>query len=182
MAVSQSANVDRLTPIVKLLKPLLVRTVARQGAVRMILFGPARGLRYRILGPFRAPILGGWEPEAQRLMVQHVHRGGVAYDVGANIGIHTLLMARLAGPTGRVYAFEPVPHLFECLRTNLQLNAELSGAVPMQLAMSDRIGVATFDTRASYRRRTPARRRQPGRPSAAGAHEHHLPVRGRGAA
>jgi len=33
--------------------------------------------------------------------------GRVAIDVGANVGWHTLLMAALVGPSGRVYALEP---------------------------------------------------------------------------
>lgn len=33
--------------------------------------------------------------------------GDVLYDIGANIGIYTLLAAERVGPTGHVYAFEP---------------------------------------------------------------------------
>lgn len=35
--------------------------------------------------------------------------GDIVVDVGANIGMMTSLMAKRAGPTGRVYAFEPQP-------------------------------------------------------------------------
>jgi len=128
------------------LKPLLMRTWLRQGAVRRILLGPAKGLRYRIFGPFRAPVFGGWEPEAQRLMVKHLAPGGVAYDIGANIGVHTLLMARLVGPRGRVHAFEPVPHLFERLKENIALNPSLGCAEAWRLALSDASGTAAFYT------------------------------------
>ena len=40
-------------------------------------------------------------------------------DVGANIGLYTLLLARLAGPKGRIHAFEPDPLMVEFLRDNL---------------------------------------------------------------
>ena len=40
-------------------------------------------------------------------------------DVGANIGLYTLLLARLAGPAGRIHAFEPDPLMVDYLRQNL---------------------------------------------------------------
>ena len=43
--------------------------------------------------------------------------GDVFYDVGANIGIYSLLAALCAGPAGRVFAFEP--HLLNCSRTQI---------------------------------------------------------------
>jgi FkbM family methyltransferase len=39
----------------------------------------------------------------------------VAIDVGANIGVWTRRMAEAVGPTGAVYAFEPMPHTFRAL-------------------------------------------------------------------
>jgi len=98
------------------------------------------------MSPFRAPIIGAWEPAAQRLMVRHVTRGSVAYDIGANIGIHTLLLSRLVGNSGQVYAFEPVPALYDRLCENVRLNASLHGARPVQLALGDRSGSAAFYT------------------------------------
>jgi FkbM family methyltransferase len=49
--------------------------------------------------------------------------GATCLDVGANIGAHALVMARAAGPAGRVIAFEPHPELCERLRENVALNA-----------------------------------------------------------
>ena len=40
-------------------------------------------------------------------------------EAGANIGVYTLQLSRLVGPEGRVFTFEPDPHLFACLRENL---------------------------------------------------------------
>jgi FkbM family methyltransferase len=45
-----------------------------------------------------------------------------AIDVGANIGYHTLRMARSVGPDGRVIAIEPAPRAVARLRRNLTLN------------------------------------------------------------
>jgi FkbM family methyltransferase len=50
---------------------------------------------------------GCYEPEVRAEIKRHLSGGGVAIDVGANVGWHALLMAVTAGPSGRVYAFEP---------------------------------------------------------------------------
>jgi FkbM family methyltransferase len=133
-------------PVPRLARNLVARTWLRDGVVRTIIAGPSRGLRYRIMAPFLAPIVGGWEPAAQRLMVRHVPAGSVAYDIGANIGIHTLLLSRLVGLEGQVYAFEPVPELYARLCENVSLNPGLPAARPVQLALGDRSGTAAFYT------------------------------------
>ena len=48
--------------------------------------------------------------------------GQTVYDVGANIGAHTLAFARLVGPTGLVAAFEPQRIVFQMLCANVALN------------------------------------------------------------
>ncbi|MDR2697204.1 MAG: FkbM family methyltransferase [Holophagales bacterium] len=51
-----------------------------------------------------------------------VNPGDIVIEVGANIGAHTVLLARLAGQAGAVLAFEPQPVLFQTLCANLTLN------------------------------------------------------------
>jgi FkbM family methyltransferase len=69
--------------------------------------------------------LGTYEPELQATLSELVQPGMVAYDVGANIGYISLLLARQVGQQGKVYAFEALPANLERLRLNLALN-ELS--------------------------------------------------------
>jgi FkbM family methyltransferase len=103
-------------------KSVLAATIFREGSVRRIFAGPCRGLRYRIFPVYGlAPLRGGWEADAQAVMLKYIGRNAVVYDIGANYGIHTLLMARLA-ENGRVYAFEPVPGIFAELQANVCLN------------------------------------------------------------
>lgn len=42
--------------------------------------------------------------------------GDVAVDVGAHVGKHTLPMARLVAPEGKIIAFEPIPEKFDKLK------------------------------------------------------------------
>ncbi|MBW6497513.1 MAG: FkbM family methyltransferase [Bacteroidales bacterium] len=68
---------------------------------------------------------------------KNLKEGDVFVDVGANIGCYTLVAAKLVGPTGRVFAFEPVSYVFEHLQFNLQLNG-FSQVIPERLALLDK--------------------------------------------
>jgi len=56
-------------------------------------------------------------------------------DIGANIGFHTLQMARTVGEKGQVWAFEPDPSNFETLQLNLKANG-YQNVIAIQAAVS----------------------------------------------
>jgi FkbM family methyltransferase len=56
-----------------------------------------------------------------RLIERTVQPLSVNFDVGANVGVFTLAMAK-ACPTADVFAFEPAPETFEHLRRNVEAN------------------------------------------------------------
>ena len=63
-----------------------------------------------------------WEPHFTRL-VQHVlPRGATVIDAGANLGHHSVVMAKVVGPTGLVIAIEPQRIVFQQLCANAFLN------------------------------------------------------------
>lgn len=73
---------------------------------------------------------------------EHVRPGMRVIDVGANLGLYSVLIARRAGPSGRVLGFEPDPELCAALRENARLNAVAVeahnlalGSAPGQLAL-----------------------------------------------
>ena len=66
--------------------------------------------------------LGTYEPELQSALRELVPPGAFIYDVGANIGYVSLLLAKAAGPGGYVYAFEALPENAERWRKNIALN------------------------------------------------------------
>lgn len=65
---------------------------------------------------------GTFEPELREIFRAVLPIGGVAIDIGANVGWHTLLMARLVGDNGRVLAAEANPSVRSRLQDNLNLN------------------------------------------------------------
>ena len=59
--------------IPKFAKIVLGSTLFRVGQVRTILAGPCRGLKYRVFPDMGlSPLYGGWEADAQALMVKHI--------------------------------------------------------------------------------------------------------------
>ena len=65
---------------------------------------------------------GDYEPHMRRLFNRLTGPGGVALDVGANVGAHTLTLSRLVGAAGHVLAFEPNPAIRKRLQANIELN------------------------------------------------------------
>lgn len=66
--------------------------------------------------------LGTYEPELQAALRELIQPGAIIYDVGANIGYVSLLLAKASGETGKVYAFEALPENAERWRQNIALN------------------------------------------------------------
>ena len=65
-----------------------------------------------------------------------VRPGDVVLDVGANVGAHTVALARLVGPSGAVIAFEPQRLAYYCLCANVALN-NLHQVVCFQVAAGE---------------------------------------------
>lgn len=92
-----------------------------------------------------------FEPEVVAAIDHHCRKGMVVFDIGANIGAHTLRFARNVGAEGCVYAFEPTDFAFKKLQKNLSLNA-FPHAKAVHVALSDRnLPDQQIDFRASWR-------------------------------
>lgn len=72
-----------------------------------------------------------------------VTRGDVAFDIGANFGLYTKVLAECVGEKGQVFAFEPVPHTFDVLANNVR-HSHLRQVTPLPYAASSETGVATI--------------------------------------
>jgi len=53
-------------------------------------------------------------------ILPYIKEGDTVIDAGAFVGDHTIAYARAVGKKGKVYAFEPNPVAFECLKHNLE--------------------------------------------------------------
>ena len=81
--------------------------------------------------------LGTYEPGLEETIVEMARPGIVAYDLGANIGYVTLLLARKIGRDGKVFAFEALPANFARMVKNVELNNLSSVVIPIEAAVVD---------------------------------------------
>jgi len=114
------------------------------GAIVRVLRGPARGKRWIAESTTHGFWLGYWELENQRRFADSLGPGQVVYDIGAHVGLYTLLSSSRVGPEGHVYAFEPFPRNAAYLRRHIELNG-LSNCTAVEAAVSDSAGWQHFD-------------------------------------
>lgn len=85
---------------------------------------------YRVDPRFRWRMWPEYEAELAAVLRARVRPGFCCMDVGANIGIYVLQMARWSSPDGRVIGFEPNPKTFEVLARHVRMN-NLGGRVAL---------------------------------------------------
>lgn len=73
----------------------------------------------------------------------YLKAGDHVFDVGANIGLYTLLMVKCVGPTGRVTSLEPDEKCYKRLLANIEAN-ELTNVIIEKLALSNSSGKLNF--------------------------------------
>src|SRR2546426_7239159 len=87
--------------------------------------------------------LGTYEAVVAEALRQQLRPGDLCLDVGAHMGYHAVLMARLVGKEGMVVAFEPFPNSFEVLRKNTAMNG-LANVKIEPMALADRDGILSL--------------------------------------
>jgi FkbM family methyltransferase len=97
---------------------------------------PRTGQNYR---------LGETEKICQAIVAGRLRPGDVFYDLGANLGFFSLLAARTAGPTGKVFSFEPDAQMAERLRRNAMRNG-LSNIAVVEKGVWSASGTLNFMT------------------------------------
>lgn len=98
---------------------------------------PAQWLDQRML-------FGVYEPWLKRLIETVVQPGDTCVDIGTHKGYFTLLMARLTGPGGTVYAFDPDPRAYRALQANRDRN-EFTWIRPQAVAIGEREGTIELE-------------------------------------
>jgi FkbM family methyltransferase len=144
MALGVSRALRRI-PLAYFAYTRLYRHSAPHGQVCVQAHGHTLFLDPQDMGMARAFLLSGgrWEETETRLFCALVKEGMTVVDIGANVGYYTLLAARLVGPWGKVYAFEPSPENFALLSQNVEANG-YKNVVLSPKAVSDRSGSAAL--------------------------------------
>jgi len=117
--------------------------IYRRGAPARLPDGTSVRLHPRLLGMCPET----YEPAVTALLAHHVHEGSTVVDVGAHVGLHTLMFSRRVGAAGRVVAVEPSPASVGLLRRHLNWNA-CKNVTVIEAAVGHREGVTEFSYRA----------------------------------
>jgi FkbM family methyltransferase len=112
-----------------------------------ILRGPLRGMKWiKGAGP-NAYWFGTYELARISAFANMVAEGAVVYDVGANVGIYSLLASLRAGPSGNVYAFEPLERNLQHLRRHIAMN-NVQNCTVFEEAVCNEEGTRSFSAAA----------------------------------
>lgn len=121
---------------------LPLRLIPANSEVR-ILSGPLRGMKWvKGAGP-NGYWTGRYEVARIKAFAEAVKPGAVVYDVGANVGIYSLLASSRTGSSGAVYAFEPLERNLGYLHRHLLLN-NLQNCQVVEKAVCNQEGTLRF--------------------------------------
>jgi FkbM family methyltransferase len=120
--------------------------IPREAQVR-ILRGPLRGRKWIVGAGPNSCWVGTYEVARLCALANAVTNGNVVYDIGANVGIYTLVASLRVGPRGKVYAFEPLERNLIYLRRHLTLN-NVQNCVILETAVCNEVGTRPFSSAA----------------------------------
>ena len=147
-AVESMADVRAVTMALdrqSLPTPMIVRFSAED-----IKFGLVNGIecpmdRHDISVSVPGAAAGSYEPHLVACFGKICRPGSVVFDIGANVGFHSLLLSKLAGEGGHVYAFEPNSENCRLILLASEHNRAVNITL-LPIALSDQRGWAYFSS------------------------------------
>lgn len=85
------------------------------------------------------------EPDTVEWVENFLQEGDVFYDIGANVGVYSLVAAKCFADQVKIYAFEPAFMNFSQLCKNIALNQCQDNIIPLQIALSDKTMLDSFN-------------------------------------
>ena len=80
---------------------------------------------------------GGFEEDEIKYVLKTLKAGDTFIDIGANIGLFSLLASKKIGDNGKVICFEPAPETYKRLNENIELN-QIKNVESRNLGLSDK--------------------------------------------
>jgi FkbM family methyltransferase len=85
------------------------------------------------------------EPDTINWIENFLHEEDVFYDIGANVGVYSLVASKFFQGKINIYAFEPAFMNFSQLCQNIYLNKCQDSIIPLQIALCDRTALDSFN-------------------------------------
>jgi len=120
-----------------------------KGTIVPILRSAARGKKWIIGSGANSLWMGISEIRKKKHFEKTVQEGSIVYDIGANVGIYTILSSVLCGKSGQVFAFEPDPHNIRYLKDHIKLN-KLQNVSIVEKALSNSSGRLFFQATSDH--------------------------------
>jgi FkbM family methyltransferase len=99
-----------------------------------------KGEEFRLRGCLKEPFTVEW-------IQNQVGPGDVLYDIGANVGVYSLVAAKKKSGGARVFAFEASYATVASLAANIVLNGAAEAITPLPVALSNATEMNVFDLR-----------------------------------
>ena len=77
---------------------------------------------HRLMTPFVLKEQNDWFEDEIKFLRHYIRDGMKILDIGANYGVYALTMAKLIGPSGRLWAFEPTASTASYLAEGIKAN------------------------------------------------------------
>jgi FkbM family methyltransferase len=85
-----------------------------------------------------------YEKENFSFLTTQAKPGTTVLDIGAHIGLFSVIASEVTGSNGKIYSFEPSPSTTEFLKKTIRINNKEAVIEPVQQAMSNAVGKITF--------------------------------------
>lgn len=85
-----------------------------------------------------------YEADNFELLEETCKPGAVIIDIGAHIGLFSVIASQVAGATGKVFAFEPAPSTYALLQKTVSINHKQQSIETFQKAVGKESGKITF--------------------------------------
>lgn len=112
------------------------------GKREYLTFKPQSGLKMLLYFDSRLSqeiYCGYFERKERQFLNNYLRQGDIYVDIGANIGLFTLIASHRVGKNGQVYSFEPCYKTYSRLEKNIELN-QMSNVKINHKALSDHTG------------------------------------------
>ena len=96
---------------------------------------PAKYIRY---------FPSNYEVENFKFLKESIQPNVVVFDIGAHIGLFSIIAAKLTNNTGKIFAFEPAPTTQKVLNQTIAINHLQQQVIPVNAAMGSEPGSITF--------------------------------------